>query len=135
MGNKYQGLNLKKETPTDILTTPAYYRLSLSDSLPKVDKIIWLDGDTLTLIDLKEMFDLDMENYYYKGYRVWSRQCIDKFVDNYIFKKNITENTLPKISTDNTYSFAYNDYIVTGISFSTEFSESDIQIQIEKNKK
>ena len=36
-----------------------------------------------------------------------------KFVDNYIFKKNITENTLPKISTDNTYSFAYNDYIVT----------------------
>ena len=29
----------------------------------------------------------------------------------------------------------YNDYIVTGISLSTEFSESDIQIQIEKNKK
>ena len=84
MGNKYQGLNLKKETPTDILTTPAYYRLSLSDLLPKVDKIIWLDGDTLTLIDLKEMFDLNMENYYYKGYHVWSRQCIDKFVDNYI---------------------------------------------------
>lgn len=84
MGNKYQGLNLKKDTPTDILTTPAYYRLSLSDLLPKVDKIIWLDGDTLTLIDLKEMFDLNMENYYYKGYRVWSRQCIDKFVDNYI---------------------------------------------------
>ena len=26
----------------------------------------------------------------------------------------------------------YNDYIVPGISFSTEFSESDIQIQISK---
>lgn len=26
----------------------------------------------------------------------------------------------------------YNDYKVTGISFSTEFSESDIQIQISK---
>ena len=26
----------------------------------------------------------------------------------------------------------YNDYIVTGISFLTEFSESDIQIQISK---
>ena len=35
-----------------------------------------------------------------------------KFVDDYIFKKSITENTLPKISTENTYTFAYNDYIL-----------------------
>lgn len=49
------------------ITTPTYYRLSLSSLLPTHDKIIWLDGDTLTLDDLTDMFNIDMENYYYKG--------------------------------------------------------------------
>ena len=30
------------------------------------------------------MYDLDMENYYYKGYRVWSRKFNHKFINNYI---------------------------------------------------
>lgn len=34
------------------------------------------------------------------------------FFDEYIFRKNITENTLPKISIDNVHSFAFNDHIV-----------------------
>ena len=50
------------------LTTPAYYRLSLSDLLPNIHKILYLDGDTLTFSDLKEMYIIDMENYYYKGF-------------------------------------------------------------------
>ena len=50
------------------LTTPAYYRLSLSDLLPNINKILYLDGDTLTFSDLKEMYIIDMENYYYKGF-------------------------------------------------------------------
>ena len=50
------------------LTTPAYYRLSLSDLLPNIDKIIYLDGDTLIFCDLKLMYDINMKNYYYKGF-------------------------------------------------------------------
>ena len=50
------------------ITTPAYYRLSLSDLLPNIHKIIYIDGDTLTFSDLKEMYIIDMENYYYKGF-------------------------------------------------------------------
>ena len=34
------------------------------------------------------------------------------FLDEYVFRKNITENTLPKISTESSYSFVFNDHIV-----------------------
>ena len=34
------------------------------------------------------------------------------FFDKYIFRKNITENTLPKIYTENSNIFAFNNYIV-----------------------
>ncbi len=81
MGNQYQNLSVQRN---EILSTPTYYRLSLSDLLPKIDKIIWLDGDIISLVDIKEMYDIDMDDYYYKGYRVWSRKNLDKFVDNHI---------------------------------------------------
>ncbi len=51
------------------ITTPAYYRLSMSELLPpEVDKAIWIDGDTLIFNDLAEMLNVDMEGYYYKGF-------------------------------------------------------------------
>ena len=34
------------------------------------------------------------------------------FLDEYFFRKNITENTLPKITTKNSYAYAFNDTIV-----------------------
>lgn len=37
---------------------------------------------------------------------------VKNFFDQYIFRKNITENTLPKIYTENVNAFAFNDYIV-----------------------
>lgn len=50
------------------ITTPSYYRLSLSDLLPDLKKIIWLDGDTITFSDLKEMYDIDMTGLCYRGF-------------------------------------------------------------------
>ena len=41
------------------MTLTLYYRLSLSELLPNIDKMIYLDGDTLTFDDLKEMYDID----------------------------------------------------------------------------
>lgn len=49
------------------ITTPAYYRLSLPDKLPNIDKILWLDGDTLIFKDLREMYNLDMRGLYCRG--------------------------------------------------------------------
>lgn len=50
------------------ITTPAYYRLSLSSVLPDAEKVIWLDGDTLIFEDLTNLINIDMEDFYYKGF-------------------------------------------------------------------
>ncbi|MBR2579116.1 MAG: glycosyltransferase family 8 protein [Clostridia bacterium] len=63
MGEAYKSANDKGH-----ITTPAYYRLSLSDLLPELNRILWVDGDTLTFGDLSPMyFDTDMEGLYYRG--------------------------------------------------------------------
>lgn len=62
MADKYKNANDKGH-----ITTPTYYRLSLPDLLPDLDRILWVDGDTLTLEDLTPMYNIDMENYYYRG--------------------------------------------------------------------
>ncbi len=63
MGDQYKNANDKGH-----ITTPAYYRLSLSKLLPELDKILWIDGDTLIFHDLHEMYNIDVEGYYYKGF-------------------------------------------------------------------
>ena len=52
------------------MTTVAYYRLCLSDLFPNIDKMIYLDGDTLTFDNLKKMYDIDMKGFYYKGFLI-----------------------------------------------------------------
>lgn len=73
MGNDYKDANSKG------LATPAYYRLSLSGLLPDINKIIWLDGDTITNSDLKEMYNINMEGYYYKGYLDDNVHAVENF--------------------------------------------------------
>lgn len=58
-----------KNAKTDSsIPTASYYRLLLPSLLPDVKKIVWLDGDTVTLKDLSKMYKLDMSNYYYRGF-------------------------------------------------------------------
>ena len=45
----------------------SFYRLSLPSILPKYEKVIYLDVDTLVNTDLKEMFNTDLEKYYVAG--------------------------------------------------------------------
>lgn len=40
----------------------AYYRLLLADLLPDINRIIYLDGDTIVLTDLTELINLNMKN-------------------------------------------------------------------------
>ena len=61
------------------ITTPAYYRLSLPILLSDIDKILWLDGDTLIFTDLKEMYDINMEGYYFKGFLDTEPDDVDSF--------------------------------------------------------
>ena len=65
MGNKYQGLFVGKDTK---ITTPTYYRLSLHELLPDVNRIIYLDGDTLVFQDLTELIKTDMKGNIFMGF-------------------------------------------------------------------
>ena len=68
----------------DRITTPTYYRISLPNLLPQYDKLIYLDGDIICYGDLKEMYYIDMENYYYKGFLYYSRDPFCANNDIYI---------------------------------------------------
>jgi lipopolysaccharide biosynthesis glycosyltransferase len=72
MGNKYVKAKIDQK-----ISAPSYYRLSLPDLLPNMNKIIWIDGDTITFKDLKELYDIDMNNYYFKGYLDDCPYCVD----------------------------------------------------------
>lgn len=62
------GMKFKTAKTKGRITTPAYYRLDLAELLPNIYKIINLEWDILAFIDVKEMYDFDIDGYYYKGY-------------------------------------------------------------------
>ncbi len=47
---------------------PTYYRLLLAELIPNINKIIYLDGDTIILTDLTEMINLNMNNDIVMGF-------------------------------------------------------------------
>jgi lipopolysaccharide biosynthesis glycosyltransferase len=58
--------NLFSEQKTFPITK--YYRLALHEKLPHIDKIIYLDGDTIIFEDLTDLINLDMKEYYILGF-------------------------------------------------------------------
>lgn len=65
VGNNFNGwIHGKKK-----LTVASFYRSIAAELIKNVDKIIYLDGDTLTYSDLSEMYQLNMNNLYFRGVR------------------------------------------------------------------
>lgn len=50
-------------------STAMYYRLNLPQILKDESKCIYIDGDTIVRKDLKEMYNLDLTDYYIAGVR------------------------------------------------------------------
>lgn len=63
MGNEYNTFS----NANGRLSSATYYRLSLPSLLPNVDKILWLDCDTLIRKDLTPIFSIDMSGLYFLG--------------------------------------------------------------------
>ena len=57
----------------------AYYRLLLSDLIPDLNRIIYLDGDTIIYTDLSEMYNLEMGNNVMLGFVDNSYQKAEEF--------------------------------------------------------
>ena len=49
------------------IVTATYYRLMLPSLLPNLDKILYIDADTLVQKDLTELFNCDLTGYYIAG--------------------------------------------------------------------
>ncbi len=55
------------------VTVQAWFRIKLPDMCPDLDKILYLDCDTLVLGDLSDLFNTDINNKYYAGVKdVWN---------------------------------------------------------------
>ena len=59
-----------------------YYKILLPIILSDLDRIIYLDADTLTFKDLYEMYNLPFNDNYILGYPFQDVQKIDRFVQN-----------------------------------------------------
>ena len=57
-----------KNARTNRYPVTAYYRLFLAELLPDVNRIIYLDGDTIIFNDLTEMINLEMNNNIILGF-------------------------------------------------------------------
>ena len=57
----------------------AYYRLLLSELIPDLNRIIYLDGDTIIYTDLSEMYNLEMGNNVMLGFVDNSYQKAEEF--------------------------------------------------------
>jgi len=63
MGDKFKDQKTDKR-----ISTPAYYRLELHNLLPNVNRIIWMDSDTMVFEDLTNLIKLDMKGKYMLGF-------------------------------------------------------------------
>ena len=54
-------------TICDRITNASYYKLSIANLLPNLDKVVYVDVDTVIRQDLSEMFDIDISDYYVGG--------------------------------------------------------------------
>lgn len=132
MQDNYENANVAGHGRTP-LSTPAYYRLSLSSLLPKLDKIIWLDGDTLVFDDLTSLFNISMEGLYYRGFLdyPYPMECFNFNGDHYICSGVMLIN-LEKLRRDNmetqiaTFIVENNDKLV-------QHDQTVINVLFEKN--
>ena len=60
--------NNLKNARKDRYPMEAYYRLLLPDIIPRINRIIYLDGDTFIFKDLNEMYNLEMNNSIILGF-------------------------------------------------------------------
>lgn len=60
--------NIFRDVTISRYPLPTYYRLLLAELLPFLNRIIYLDGDTIVLTDLTDLIKLNMENNIIMGF-------------------------------------------------------------------
>ena len=124
---RYEGNTKKWNGAESHITRIASARLALPEILPNIDKILYLDGDILVTTDLKNLWEIDLQDYYlgmvYDALHFIEN--IEYFNDGIILfnldkirKENMT-NTLIYVYKDNP-QLQYHDQDVLNIVFKNE---------------
>ena len=111
MSDQYEG----KDTNSDI-PLASYYRLELHNLLPNVDRVIYMDGDTIVFQDLSELITLDMKGNYILGFLDTKVNELEKFnIKNGIFVcAGVILMDLHALRKNN-YSQKFNDFLEVNI--------------------
>lgn len=64
------------------ITRETYFRYLLSEILPNIDRVLYLDGDTIINGDISELFDTDLTNCYCAG-------ISDIYIESVGYKKTL----------------------------------------------
>ena len=75
---KFKNLKLN----IDHTSIETYFRYLIPIMLPEVDKILYLDVDTIIRGDISELFETDIENYYVAG-------ALDTYIESIAHKRSI----------------------------------------------
>ena len=124
MSDQYEG----KDTNSDI-PLASYYRLELHNLLPNVDRVIYMDGDTIVFQDLSELITLDMKGNYILGFLDTKVNELEKFnIKNGIFVcAGVILMDLHALRKNN-YSQKFNDFLEVNIGNLYQHDQTTINV-------
>ncbi len=108
-----------------------YYRLMMADLLPDIDKIIYLDCDTVICSSLKELFDTDVNGYYLVATEdigfLWARKTLGRQIEKFyintgvmvvnlvLWRKEMLGEKLIKFGMETTNNLAFGDQDIINV--------------------
>lgn len=81
MGNRFKNLKV----PNSMWSTAIFYRIILQDLFPTLNRILYLDTDTLIFKDLTKIYNYNISGKYYIG-------MLEVWPENYFIKFNVSFN-------------------------------------------
>lgn len=124
--------------------TPAvYYRLMMADLLRDIDKIIYLDCDTVVCSSLKELFDVDVTGYYLAATEdigfLWARKALGRKIEKFyintgvmvvnlnLWRKDLLGEKLIKFGLETTDKLAFGDQDIINVVLKDKMKRLDLK--------
>ncbi len=104
---KFEGIHEQGEKSICVASLSALFKFEIPNILPLEDKILYLDGDILVRKDLKELFNINIENFYVAAAhdtgKIYYKRPIIKKIPSYFNSgvmllnlKRLRENKIPE---------------------------------------
>lgn len=91
---------LPNHTKYNIGNKADYIKFKLTTVLPRLDKVLYMDGDVIVLKDLTDLYKTDLKDNYIAAADDWQSKKTDKF-NNRFFNNGIMILNLKKMRKDN----------------------------------